>query len=263
MQCLVATDCTSPSPTCNAGVCEDVKWGCLKDPDNRPPAAPGTSATLNVKVPDAVAKGPLPSVTMKPCHASTIDPKCAQTPWPTATTAYDTTTALATIGNIPNGTLYRLQYFPPPNTDYFPRDYVTNRTSRGAEMITDDLALVPAWVLDTLKPPPGIVIDKTRPFLSVRIFDCTGALAEGVSVSLTDQDATLAAAYRDEADNLDFSGTKTSTKGFMGFINVKPETSTKITARLGAADLVSFTSVPVGMHTMTVDLYPRVFIAGQ
>jgi hypothetical protein len=257
--CVVTPDCSSATAMCVDNVCIDDSWGCVNDADNRP-LSTQSSASLTLRVADALTMMPVQGVTaVKLCLSSTVDPSCTQS-FPASSASYNTQTGILTASGIIPGSYYRVIATPPTSSGLLPMEFFTNRTARDTENAAEAF-FTPSFVLDgnTLQSPQPI--DRSKALVTVRIFDCLGKPAQGVTMTASAGPPDMVLAYSDETRLPNYTLTSTTKAGIVGVMNGPTGTLTTFTVKSGTKSVITFTLVMRGNGTTTVDLFPRIFSA--
>lgn len=257
--CLVTTDCASATATCVDNQCVDEAWGCVSETDNRPQATQ-SSATLNLRVIDPIATGPVQgTTTVKVCLSSTVDPPCNQT-FPGSSGRYDTQTGIVTATGITQGSYYRVYMTPPSSSGLLPMEFFTNRISRDTET-PDEAFFTPSFVVQSNAFQSPQPLDPARALVTIRVHDCQGKLAEGVTMTATAGDPDMVIAYSDETRLPNYTLTATSKGGVVGMLNGPVGKLSTLTVRSGTKPVINFSLVMRGNGSTTIDLFPRIFTA--
>lgn len=257
-QCVNAN--TSTSMDCVSNECEDAVWGCLNEPDNRPPATqPSATFTIMAKDPlaDTTKPNPYPAgLTAVLCKAPTVDPACVM-PLGGTTPSYDMTTGILTLANVPHDTTNVHLRFSGPGQTYLPVEYYTNRAARDA-MTVEDVNFIPASVFATIMDGEKKV-DPSKASINIRIHDCKGDPAPGVTLTSSVTPADLLHSYVEgRAPRFDLQETKAA--GIAGLFNATPSTNTTLTLSINAFTpprTKTYQISPVGNAVTVIDFYPR------
>jgi hypothetical protein len=255
--CLAKSDCTGASPTaeCVANACRDDVWGCLTEPDNRPVAAqPG--ATFLLKTTDPLMGKAPAMVSAVACNASIVDAKC-MTPRAGTTSAYDVASGTVTLSGTPNGLPVHLRVTAVPDAmySYLPVEYYTNRPARDTQTV-DQINLVPPSVFTTISAMYPADLNKAS--VTVRVHDCQGKPAAGVSMSIDNPPVDLLTSYIDGmVPNFELKATTAA--GSAGYLNLPTGVTTTLILTISPTKKMTFQFVPLGQSITLMDLYPRVF----
>lgn len=189
-ECNVAGDCASKSPTvqCNAGVCEDKVWGCIKQPDPRP-AATMPTGTLKIGFVDVALSPVTVPVSVKACPLASVDADCD--PVLAGVTPTYTPGMGFTVTGLPPSQPFRLKLDPTNPSDFVGMDFYTQRPVRDVTQQEAPLYAFSPAVVDGLSLAFSLPVRQDGGILIVIYHNCEGKFAEGVSTSLPAAD-TLA-----------------------------------------------------------------------
>jgi hypothetical protein len=278
--CLDKSQCGNPGTAsttmeCVNNVCKDEIWGCLDEPDNRP-AATQPTATFLFKAKDPLADPTKPTpwpamVSGILCLAPSVDAACMSMTLGT-TSAYELSTGTLTLGNVVNdrSNLHMRLLTPPqspPELSDLPVEYYTNRPARDTETV-DDVNFIAAGVLSMISKGTGdtaIKVNTKKASVNVRIHNCKGELAAGVTLTLPpafEADPLLLHSYVEgKAPNFDL--TETQVAGVAGLFNLPIGTSTTLIPLINAFNppraAMQYSLFPLADAITLIDLYPRHF----
>lgn len=261
-RCTSVADCRSLSPTvaCNAGFCEDVTWGCVGAPDERPPTKEPT-ATLKGRVIDGATRMPVLALSAAACLLPTFDPECTR-PFPSTRTEYDVDAGMLTLKGVPQDTQVRIKIDFPMDAGLLPLDQYTARTAHDVTtlptLITLPYSVSPMLTL-SLDPPR--VRDPANGSITASVVDCEGKPAVGVQIRIAESDRIdgTEVLYFAPDGQINQKATATDAFGSALIINVKP--SKLITLQTWAGDLMlnEFHVIAFPRRSTAVSFFPRVY----
>lgn len=260
--CTTVADCKSLSPTvaCNAGVCEDLTWGCVGKPDERPPAMQPT-ATLQGKVLDLSTRMPVLALTASACLLPTFDPDCAR-PFPGTETNYDLDAGMLTLTGVPQDTQVRIKIDFPADAGLLPLDQYTARTAHDLTtlptLVTLPYAVSPTLTL-SLDPPR--IRDPANASITAVVLDCQDKPAVGVQIRIAESDRITGTEvfYFAEDGQIVQNATQTIAFGSALIINVKPGKLITLQTWAGDLKLNEFRVMGFPRRSTAVSFSPRVY----
>jgi hypothetical protein len=260
--CTTVADCKSLSPTvaCNAGVCEDLTWGCAGKADERPPAQQPT-ATLQGKVLDLSTRMPVSELIASACQLPTFDPDCTR-PFPGTKTNYDFDAGMLTLTGVPQDTQVRIKIDFPEDAGLLPLDQYTARTARDLTtlptLVTQPFALSPRLTL-SLDPPR--IRDPANASITAVVLDCQNRPAVGVQIRIAESDRITGTEvfYFAEDGQIVQNATKTIAFGSALIINVKPAKLITLQTWAGDLKLNEFRVMGFPRRSTAVSFFPRVY----
>lgn len=253
VECLADADCGSATAVCMANVCVDETWGCLNKPDQRM-AATQSQATLTFKTTNPLTRMPLPTLTVRACLDHIADPTCSVA-HPQATTEYTPATGDVKV-TMPQDNVLHLKLDAPQGIQSV--DIFSNRPPRDMQDL-GEFNFIPANFLSSLGGGMAM-IDPAKPTALLRVFNCKGEPAAGVSMEMKDKPSDVVTAYIEGAGPR-FDLQATSAAGRAGFFNLPSGVRVLLTARISATQAISFELVPGAGRSHQIDLYPGVYVA--
>jgi len=258
--CRVASDCASKSPTvqCNAGICEDRLWGCIKQPDDRP-AATMQTATLKVGFAD-YANQPVTTPAAARACPLTGDAACTQ-PLAGATAVYTPGTGFVVTGVAQNQP-FRLKVDPPTNPkDFLGIDFYSQRPARDVTEEKAPLSVFTEGLVTGLSAAFGLPVRADAGMLLVVYHDCEGNWPDGVVASIPAGDAAADSRFiYFTTENLpDVNRTETSLAGFVVGINLPTNKPLAVSSKARGMALPDYTVTLLPGRLTIVHAYPRTY----
>jgi len=260
--CTTVADCTSKSPTveCIAGRCEDKIWGCVGQPDERPPAMQAT-ATLQGDVIDLSTRKPVPALSASACLLPTFDPECSR-PLPGTLASYDLDAGTLSLTGVPQDTQVRVKIEFPGDSGLIPLDQYSARTAHDLtklpSLITIPFALSPSLTAH-LDPPR--VRNPDMASISAVVANCLNEPAVGVQLRVAEADRSPSTEvfYFGEDAQIAPAATATVAFGTALIINIKP--GKLITLQTWAGDLLinEYRVLGFAQRSTAVHFFPRTY----
>jgi hypothetical protein len=260
--CTTAADCNSLSPTiaCVDGTCEDKIWGCVGQPDERPPITQAT-ATLQGNVIDLSTRKPVPALSASACLLPTFDPECTR-PLPGTLASYDVDAGLLSLTGVPQDTQVRVKIEFPGDSGLVPLDQYSARTAHDVTklptLVTIPSALSPG--LTALLDPPRIR-DPANASITAAVVNCLGEAAVGVQIRVPEADRIDGTEVFYFGEDAQIAPAATSTQAFGSalIINVKP--GKLVTLQTWAGDLMlnQYRVIGYPRRSTAVHFFPRTY----
>ena len=165
-----------------------------------------------------------------------------------------------TITGVPTHLPIYIRLVPDASLDMATVYFSANRTLRDGDMYPPlklGSRAAQAGVANALNPPPEY---QKKGIINVQVHDCTGALAEGVTIGMVNPPSDLITGYRSQTGIPNFDELRQTTAAGGGILlNVPPLAITTIVATISATKSFSTQIVHNGAATSVVDLYPGKF----
>lgn len=256
-QCKKTADCSGVSDTasCVAGRCDDVTWGCINVPDDRP--IPSGTATLNLRILD-LGNNPIPKDGGLKTDVCAVPGGGTCLKLSNAKPVYDYETGVLTIKGLQQKQRFWLQITADGQN---PVDWYTQRPPVGETTETEPAVLVPTGLEATLASqfdPPIMVDLETKSTMIIRAYNCNGESGEGVSFDVTKALGDTKIFYLDAGYSVLLENQATGATGTGGIANARTE-PIEVTAERGTDAFPNFAITPRPKVLTYLALYPNDF----